>query len=126
MPTPDQLFQASLAELNRGSLTAARLGFRQFLQTYPTHADVPHALFFVAETFATEVPDSAWHYYREVVNRFGTSERAPAALYRMGLMAEQVRRDPAAARQLYQRVVTDYPRSMEASLARDRLAALRP
>jgi tol-pal system protein YbgF len=125
-PTPDQLYRASLREFDRSSLTTARAGFQEFVRTYPTHPLVPDALFYVAETFATEQPDSAWHYYREVVNRFATSERAPTALYKNGLIAEQVRRDRAAARALYQRVLNEYPRSIEAALARDRLAALRP
>lgn len=124
-PTPDQLYQASLRELTRGSLGTARAGFQEFLRTYPTHAQVPDALYFVGESFAVEDADSAASYYRQVVDRFSDSERAPTALYKTGLLAEQ-RRDAAAARAIFQRVIQQYPRSPEATLARDRLANLRP
>jgi tol-pal system protein YbgF len=125
VPTPDQLYQASLQELRRGSLGAARAGFREFLKTYPTHAQVPDALYFVGETFAVDQPDSASAYYRQVVERYRASERAPTALYKTGLLAERSgNRD--GARGIYQQVVQQYPRSREADLARDRLANLRP
>lgn len=124
-PTPDQLYQASLRELGRGSLTTARAGFHEFLRTYPTHAQVPDALYFTGETFAVENADSASHYYREVVQRFPASGRAPTSLYKLGLLAER-RQDRAAARTAYQRVIQQYPRAPEATLARDRLAALQP
>jgi tol-pal system protein YbgF len=124
-PTPDQLFQASLRELGRGSLATARLGFQEFLKTYPTHAQVPDALYFTAETFVADQPDSAAGYYRQVVTRFQASSRAPTALYKTGLLAER-RQDRTGARSIYQRVLQQYPRSPEATLARDRLAALQP
>lgn len=124
-PTPDQLYQGSLLEFRRGALGVARAGFREFLRTYPTHPQAPDALYFVAETFAVDQPDSAVAYYRQVVERHGTSERAATALYKTGLIAERGG-DRAAARELYQRVVSQYPRSREAELARDRLSNLRP
>jgi len=124
-PTPDQLYQTSLRELGRGSLATARAGFREFLRTYPTHSQVPDALYFTGETFAVENADSAGHYYREVAQRFPASERAPTSLYKLGLLAER-RQDRTAARTAYQRVIQQYPRSPEATLARDRLAALQP
>ena len=125
MPTPDQLFQSSLQELRRGSLGTARIGFREFLRTYPTHAQVPDALYFMGETFAVEQTDSAAYYYRQVADRFRESDRASTALYKTGLLAERGQ-DRAAARTAYQRVIQQYPRSPEAALARDRLAALQP
>jgi tol-pal system protein YbgF len=124
-PTPDQLYQSSLQELRRGSLATARVGFREFLRTYPTHAQVPDALYFMGETFAVENADSAAAYYRQVVERFRTSDRAPTSLYKTGLLAEQ-RQNRPAAQAAYQRLLQQYPRSPEANLARDRLAALKP
>ena len=124
-PTPDQLYQSSLQELRRGSLATARVGFREFLKTYPTHAQVPDALYFMGETFAVENSDSAAAYYRQVVERFQASDRAPTALYKTGLLAER-RQNRPAAQAAYQRVIQEYPRSPEANLARDHLAALKP
>lgn len=119
----DQMYEASVQQLRRGSNATARLGFRELLRVHPTSERVPDALYFLGETFATESPDSAAHYWTQVVDDYPTSARAATALYKLGLLAEQ-RRDVAAARTTYQRVVKEYPKSDEAALARDRLRAL--
>ncbi len=123
-PTPEQLMGTARSETRRGSYGAARLGYREFIRLYPTHAEMPDATYFLAETF-TEEPDSALGYYRQVYEKYGTSARAPTALYKTGMLLEQ-RRDRAGARAAYQRIIQQYPRSNEVDLARGRLAALQP
>src|SRR5215208_6269597 len=119
----DQMYEASLAQLRRGSTSTARLGLREMLRSYPTSPRAPDALYFIGQSFASENPDSAAAYYQQVVDAHGTSARAPSALYNLGLLAER-RKDTAKARDAYQRVVQKYPQSDEAALARDRLKAL--
>ena len=122
-PSAEQMYAASLQQLRRGSPGTARIGFRELLRLYPTHARVPDATYFVGETFVAESPDSAAAYYSRVVESFPQSPRASSALYKLGLLAER-RKDLEGARGFYQRVVHDYPRSDEAALARDRLKTL--
>ncbi len=119
----DQMYEASLAQLRRGSLSTARLGLREMLRLHPTSERAPDALYFIGQSFAAENPDSAAAYYRQVVDRHPTSPRAASALYNLGLLAER-RKDTAGAREAYQRVAEKYPQSDEAALARDRLKAL--
>jgi TolA-binding protein len=119
----DQMYEASLAQLRRGSLSTARLGLREMLRQYPTSERAPDALYFIWQSFAAENPDSAAAYYRQVVDQHGASPRAASALYNLGLLAER-RKDTAGARDAYQRVTQKYPQSDEAALARDRLKAL--
>ena len=119
----DQMYEASLAQLRRGSLSTARLGLREMLRQYPTSERAPDALYFIGQSYAAENPDSAAAYYRQVVDRHGNSPRAASALYNLGLLAER-RKDNAGARDAYQRVAEKYPQSDEAALARDRLKAL--
>ncbi|HEX3273580.1 MAG TPA: tetratricopeptide repeat protein [Gemmatimonadales bacterium] len=119
----DQMYEASLAQLRRGSTSTARQGLRELLRSYPTSARAPDALYFIGQSFAAENPDSAAEYYRQVADSFGTSPRAPSALYNLGLLAER-RKDTGKAKDAYQRVVQKYPQSDEAALARDRLKAL--
>jgi tol-pal system protein YbgF len=121
--SPDQMYEASLAQLRRGSLSTARLGLREMLRQYPTSERAPDALYFIGQSFAAENPDSAAAYYRQVVDKHPTSPRAASALYNLGLLAER-RKDNAGARDAYQRVTQKYPQSDEAALARDRLKAL--
>ena len=119
----DAMYEASLAQLRRGSTGTARLGLRELLRTYPTSTRAPDALYFIGQSFSAENPDSAAAYYSQVVDKYPTSARAPSALYNLGLLAER-RKDTAKAKDAYQRVVQKYPQSDEAALARDRLKAL--
>jgi tol-pal system protein YbgF len=119
----DQMYEASLAQLRRGSLSTARLGLREMIRLHPTSERTPDALYFIGQSFASENPDSAAAYYGQVVERYPSSPRAASALYNLGLLAER-RKDTAGARGAYQRVAEKYPQSDEAALARDRLKAL--
>ena len=85
-PTPqggtasaDQMYEASMAQLRRGSLSTARLGLREMLRQYPTSERAPDALYFIGQSFASENPDSAAAYYREVVDKYPTSPRAASS-----------------------------------------------
>lgn len=119
----DQMYEASLAQLRRGSLSTARLGLREMIRLHPTSERTPDALYFIGQSYATENADSAAAYYGQVVEKHAASPRAASALYNLGLLAER-RKDTAGARASYQRVAEKYPQSDEAALARDRLKAL--
>jgi tol-pal system protein YbgF len=119
----DQMYEASLAQLRRGSTSTARLGLREMLRVYPTSDRAGDALYFIGQSFAAENPDSAAAYYEQVMQKYPNSSRASSALYNLGLLAER-RKDTKKARDAYQRVVQRYPQSDEAALARDRLKAL--
>jgi tol-pal system protein YbgF len=118
-----QMYDASLAQLRRGSAATGRAGLREMLQAYPKSELVPDALYFVGQSFSSENPDSASAYYRKVVKEYPTSSRAPAALYGLGLLAER-HGDKAGARDAYNQLLKSYPKSDEAALARDRLKAI--
>jgi tol-pal system protein YbgF len=124
-PGPDQMYQLALQQYRGGRMATARLGFREFLRVFPTHERAADAQFYVGESFEREAPDSASAVYDQVVRAHPNSPRAPSALYKLGLLAEQ-RGDRAAARRLYQRVIAGYPRSPEADLARQNQQRLRP
>jgi tol-pal system protein YbgF len=119
----DQMYEASLAQLRRGSTATARTGLREMLRAYPTSDRAGDALYFIGQSYAAENTDSAIAYYDQVVQKYPTSSRAGSALYNLGLLAER-RKETRKARDAYQRVIQKYPRSDEAALARDRLKAL--
>ncbi len=123
LASAQQMYDASLAQLRRGSAATGRAGLREMLQAYPKSELVPDALYFVGQSFSSENPDSASAYYRKVVKEYPTSSRAPAALYGLGLLAER-HGDKAGARDAYNQLLKSYPKSDEAALARDRLKAI--
>jgi tol-pal system protein YbgF len=119
----DQMYEASLAQLRRGSTATARSGLREMLRAYPTSERAGDALYFIGQSYAAENTDSAIAYYNQVVQKYPNSSRAGSALYNLGLLAER-RKETKKAREAYQRVIQKYPQSDEAALARDRLKAL--
>jgi len=118
----DQMYDASLQQYRKGSVATARMGFRAFLQSFPTDTRVSDALFYIGESFGDQQPDSAAPVYAQLVKSFPNSVRAPTALYKLGLLYEKS--DKAQARTYFNRVIAGYPRSDEANLARIRLQAL--
>ena len=79
-PDPQELFDASLASLRRGSFGTARAGFEEFLRTNPQHPLAPEALFYVGEAYAgaKDVP-RAIEAYGRVVSQYPNHPRAAAA-----------------------------------------------
>ena len=120
--TADQMYDASLGQYRKGSVATARMGFRLFLQDFPTDPRAADALFYIGESFGDQQPDSAAPVYAQLVKSFPNSIRAPTGLYKLGLLYEKS--DKAQARTYYNRVIAGYPRSDEANLARIRLQSL--
>jgi len=125
VPTAEQMYQGAKLQLNRGAAGTARRGFQELVRAYPSHDLVPEALFYIAESFAVEAPDSAVMYYTQVLSRFPRAPKASTSLYRLGRL-ETARNNSAAARAYYDRLIKEYPRSDEVELARDALKNLRP
>lgn len=121
-PGPEELYQLAVRQLNAGSPQTARAALYRLLEQYPKHDRVADALFQIGESWIGTNGDSAAAAYERVAREFPDSPRAPAALYKLGVLAEQ-RGDLNAARMYYNRVVAGYPRSEEAQLARAKLQA---
>jgi len=122
-PSAEQMYETSLGQLRLGSAGTARAGFRELIKTHPTSERIPDAVYYIGQSFETENADSALVYYEQVTASYSESPRAASALYHIGLIRERANR-LSDARAAYQRVVSSYPNSDEAALARDRLRAL--
>ena len=123
-PGPGQLFQNSLDQLRRGSISVARGGFEELLRAYPTYEDAPEAMVYIAETYAAERNQAAADsVYGLVVQRYPRSPKAATALYKRAQILRSAGQD-AAARAALERIVREYPRSDEAALAREQLRTL--
>jgi tol-pal system protein YbgF len=123
-PGQGQLFQSSLDQLRRGSISVARSGFEELLRTYPNSEDAPEAMVYIAETYAAERNQAAADsVYGLVVQRYPRSPKAATALYKRALVLKSAGQN-AAARASLERIVREYPRSDEAALAREQLRTL--
>lgn len=124
VPSADQIFQQSQAQLNRGSAATARAGFRELLRLHPLSPRVADALFGIGQSFEASQPDSALVYFRDVAQNFPESDRAPQAMFKLGDAAQRAG-DLVAAKQWFQRVAVDrYRGTSEHDLAVARLRQL--
>jgi TolA-binding protein len=124
VPSADQIFQQSQAQLNRGSAATARAGFRELLRLHPLSPRVADAMFGIGQSFEGNQPDSALVYFRDVAQNFPESERAPQAMFKLGDAAQRAG-DLVAARQWFTRVAVDrYRGTSEHDLAVARLRQL--
>lgn len=125
-PGPNQLYTMALDQLRRGSTSAARAGFTDFLSQYPQHERAGDAQYYIAETLERDTkPLDAEAAYLSVYTRFPRSEKAPTAMFkRAALLRTQGKADKA--REVLDLLVKTYPRSDEADLARERLRSTTP
>jgi len=118
---PRAMFDAGVAQFNRGSLTSARQAFQSFLQAYPTHALAPDAHYFLADILYQENRlQEAFDGFNEIPQLFPTAAKVPDALYRMGSIQLELG-NTAEARATLERVVNTYTDSDAATLAADKL-----
>lgn len=124
-PGPNQLFQVAREQLMQGSNASARQAFDDLLTRYPKSDLAADAQFYVAETYAAENNTAAADsVYARVSARYAGSPRAATAMYKRGVAAQNASKTDQA-RDLFNELIRKYPRSDEASLARDRIKALK-
>ncbi len=120
----DQMYEASLAQLRRGSTSTAPAGLREMLRAYP-HSERGRrcAVLHRAELRRGE-PRLGGGLLRPGGAEISQRPAAPARRCTTSGCWPSGGRQTRKAREAYQRVVQKYPQSDEAALARDRLKAL--
>ena len=106
--------------MERSAFSSARIPLGTLLQTYPSSAQVPEALFMMGRSFDPAEPDSARWYYTRVWKTYPDSPLAPTSLYKLGMLELKGQNTPAA-RGYFQQIVDKYKTSDEFELARTRL-----
>lgn len=125
-PGPNQLYTMALDQLRRGSTSAARAGFTDFLAQYPQHERAGDSQYYVAETLERDGKGiDAEAAYLSVYTRFPRSEKAPTAMFKRSSLL-RAQNNAAKSREVLDLLVRTYPRSDEADLARERLRASTP
>ena len=121
---PEQIYQLGRSQLERGNMRTARQAFEMLVSQHSTHRLAADAQFGIAESWVQEDRTRALREFERVQELFPSSPRAPAALYRAGVIARDAN-DTAKAREYFQRVVRGYPGSEEARAASEALSRLR-
>jgi tol-pal system protein YbgF len=122
---PEELFTASQAAMQRGSMTTARSGFQEFVRAFPQHPRAPDAHLAIGESFEqANQPVPALEAYARLLELHPNSTRAPTALLRAARI-ELARNNRDAARTMLTQITAAYPRSAEAAEATRELQGLR-
>ncbi len=120
-PNPTQLYDQATQDLTQGRYAMALGSYREYLRRFPDSELADNAQYGAGECFFAQSQfDSALVEYARVGARWSGGDRAPAALYKLGLCEERLGRT-AESRTTFEDLVKRFPQSGEAQLARDRI-----
>jgi tol-pal system protein YbgF len=115
------LLNEGLLRMKKQDFSGARDSFKAFIAANPKSPKVADAQFYIAESYFSEKwYEKAIIIYDEVFRKYTKNAKRPAARYKQGLSFEKLG-DKANARTCYKDVVTLYPNSPEAKLAKKSL-----
>jgi tol-pal system protein YbgF len=114
-------YDAAFKTLRGGDYVGASREFRKFIEQYPDHSLTPNAFYWLGESYyVTTNYKVALEAFQHLLNQFPQSEKAPDALLKVGYCQLELKQAPAAKATL-ESVVSKYPSSKAASLAKERL-----
>ena len=118
----DRLFQAGKDRLDSGSPATARIAFQQIISDYPRDRErAAEAQFYIAESYYKERNfTQAYKEFDTVAESYPETKRAPGALLRAGVIAEE-NGDRAKARQYFTKVTVNFKNTDEAREASQNL-----
>ena len=123
-PPPDVLYNNALRDYNGGNNDIAMQEFSDYVKYYPNTDLAGNSYFYIAEiAYRQGNYQLAAKDYDQVLQNFPTGNKAPSAELKKGFaLIELGQRDEGVAS--LRHVIARYPRSNEASQARDRLRKL--
>ncbi|NUN13888.1 MAG: tetratricopeptide repeat protein [Myxococcales bacterium] len=119
------LFQAGVTRMKSKQTQQARAIFRQYLDKFGTETKAADAQFYVGETYFLEnTLDSAMTEYQAVYTNYRAHARAPEGLLRIG-EALVLKKDCVKAKQVWDLLVKEFPKSPHAATAKERTKSLK-
>lgn len=110
-PEAKRAYDAALAQVRAKSYDRALEGLTAFLVRWPDHPYAENATYWRGETlYAKGEYARAAEQFEAVLSRFGGGAKAPDALLKLGMCQERLGA-PDRAKELYDRLRADYPRS---------------
>ncbi|MEW5702650.1 MAG: tol-pal system protein YbgF [Candidatus Zixiibacteriota bacterium] len=133
---PGKMYEDAFLDVRKGNYELAIDQFRDILQYFGNSAYAPNSRYWIGECWyslggGTENQNDTVSYYdsavvefQRLIEDYPQSERVPTALYKLGRCSEELNH-PRQARQYYERVIGEFPKSLEAKPAKSRLDELR-
>lgn len=99
--------------------------FQAFLQSYPASRLAGNAQYWLAEAhYVSQQNDTALAEFKKVMTQYPSSSKVPDAMLKTAYLV-QATNNVAEARKLLGQIISSYPRSSAANLARQRLKSIR-
>jgi len=116
-----ELYDESFINIRRGQYEESIKGFTDYLQYCGTQDLADNARFWIGEAYySMEKYQEAIREFRQLEIDFSGSEKRPGALYKMARSYEELG-NKADAKATFQKLVDEYPGTLEAEQAREKL-----
>ena len=120
-PAAERVFRRALEFFRQGKTESAYLGFSDFLSTYPNHEYADNALYWMGDCrYEEEKFPDALSEFLKVVRFYPRSNKMPDVLFKIGLSYQRLD-EPQKAQSAFADLVTGYPGSAFADLAKARM-----
>lgn len=121
----DLAYDEAFLQVRRGEYENAVTNFRKFINECSSHASVENAHYWIGESFySLEKFAEAIDEFDLLVNTYRSSHNLARAYYKLARSKEEIGKK-AEAVTYYQKIVDDFPQTLEAEQARDRLKELK-
>jgi tol-pal system protein YbgF len=122
---PKTRYDACYKLFKNGQYAKAREEFQKFLKQYPKTTYSDNAQFWIGETwYIEEKYEKAIIEYEKVIKGFPTGDKVQDALLKQGMSFQKLG-DKASAKIVYQQIITKYPQTNQAKVARAKLSELK-
>jgi tol-pal system protein YbgF len=123
--SPEALYQQGLTMIKGGNPQKARELFAKFIEQYPNNELVANAHYWLGETYYTDKTyDQAILEFEKVIKNYPGKEKVPAAMLKQA-MAFKALGDVTSAKYVLKKLLSSYPRTEEAGLAKAKLKELK-
>jgi tol-pal system protein YbgF len=123
-PPPDILYNNALRDYNANNAQLANQEFNDYIKFYPNTDLAGNAFFYLAEiAYRQSDFQQAVKFYDQVIQNFPSGAKAAAAQLKKGASLIQLGQKDDAIKEL-RHVIQRYPRSVEATQAREQLRKL--
>ncbi|MBI3988028.1 MAG: tol-pal system protein YbgF [candidate division NC10 bacterium] len=125
LPSPEELYKASLQAYNHGNYQEAAKGFQSYIERYPKESLISNAHFWLGECYYRQNDYvKAIQHFDIVLKDYPDSNKVPGALLKRGYAFLELGREDAG-KTILQELIKRYPATREADIARSRLAKFR-
>ena len=115
------VYELAYETFKEGKYDKARIRFQRFLNQYPKTAYSDDAMFWIGECYYLEKKyKEAIREYGKLIKNYPKGNKVPSALLMQGLSFLRLN-DTPSAKLLLQRVITNYPNTNEARIAKEQL-----